>query len=122
MAVGETRFPAMPGIEGLRLGTAMAGIKKPGRRDLVVIEIAEGATVAGSFTLNAFCAAPVTVAKANLAGCQARGEGLASLSSTPAMPMPVPARSACAMPGPPVPSWPSWPAWARTACCRSPPG
>ncbi|WP_445157177.1 bifunctional glutamate N-acetyltransferase/amino-acid acetyltransferase ArgJ [Halomonas sp. E14] len=75
MAVGETRFPAMPGIEGLRLGTAMAGIKKPGRRDLVVIEIAEGATVAGSFTLNAFCAAPVTVAKANLAGCQARGEG-----------------------------------------------
>lgn len=75
MAVGETRFPAMPGIEGLRLGTAMAGIKKPGRRDLVVIEIAEGATVAGSFTLNAFCAAPVTVAKANLEGCQARGEG-----------------------------------------------
>ncbi|MCE8015688.1 bifunctional glutamate N-acetyltransferase/amino-acid acetyltransferase ArgJ [Halomonas sp. MCCC 1A17488] len=75
MAVGETRFPAMPAIEGLRLGTAMAGIKKPGRRDLVVIEIAEGARVAGSFTLNAFCAAPVTVAKEHLATCQARGEG-----------------------------------------------
>ncbi|MCE8020085.1 bifunctional glutamate N-acetyltransferase/amino-acid acetyltransferase ArgJ [Halomonas sp. MCCC 1A11036] len=75
MAVGETRFPAMPVIEGLRLGTAMAGIKKPGRRDLVVIEIAEGARVAGSFTLNAFCAAPVTVAKEHLAACQARGEG-----------------------------------------------
>jgi glutamate N-acetyltransferase / amino-acid N-acetyltransferase len=74
MAVGETRFPAMPAIDGLRLGSAMAGIKKPGRRDLVVIEIPEGARVAGSFTRNAFCAAPVTVAKANLAACQARGD------------------------------------------------
>ncbi|RCV87775.1 bifunctional glutamate N-acetyltransferase/amino-acid acetyltransferase ArgJ [Billgrantia montanilacus] len=74
MAVGETCFPAMPAIDGLRLGSAMAGIKKPGRRDLVVIEIPEGARVAGSFTRNAFCAAPVTVAKANLAACQARGD------------------------------------------------
>ncbi|EWG99138.1 hypothetical protein Q427_26680 [Halomonas sp. BC04] len=75
MAVGETRFPAMPAIDGLRLGSTMAGIKKPGRRDLVVIEIPEGARVAGSFTRNAFCAAPVTVAKQNLAECQARSEG-----------------------------------------------
>ena len=75
MAVGETRFPAMPAIDGLRLGSSMAGIKKPGRRDLVVIEIPPGARVAGSFTQNAFCAAPVTVAKGNLASCQARGEG-----------------------------------------------
>ncbi|WP_104202367.1 bifunctional glutamate N-acetyltransferase/amino-acid acetyltransferase ArgJ [Billgrantia saliphila] len=74
MAVGDTHFPAMPVIEGLRLGTAMAGIKKPGRRDLVVVEIPAGARVAGSFTLNAFCAAPVTLAKSNLAACQARGE------------------------------------------------
>lgn len=75
MAVGETRFPAMPVIEGLRLGSAMAGIKKPGRRDLVVIEVPAGARVAGSFTLNAFCAAPVTVAKQHLAECHERGEG-----------------------------------------------
>ncbi|MGQ4877411.1 bifunctional glutamate N-acetyltransferase/amino-acid acetyltransferase ArgJ [Billgrantia sp. LNSP4103-1] len=75
MAVGETDFPAMPAIEGLRLGTAMAGIKKPGRRDLVVIEIAEGARVSGSFTRNAFCAAPVTVARENLAECHSRSEG-----------------------------------------------
>ncbi|RDB43760.1 bifunctional glutamate N-acetyltransferase/amino-acid acetyltransferase ArgJ [Halomonas sp. DQ26W] len=75
MAVGETHFPAMPAVDGLRLGSAMAGIKKPGRRDLVVIEIPAGARVAGSFTRNAFCAAPVTVAKANLAACQVRGEG-----------------------------------------------
>ena len=48
-----------------------AGIKKPDRRDLVVIEVAEGSRVAGSFTLNAFCAAPVVVAKQNLAACGA---------------------------------------------------
>ena len=75
MAVGETVFPQMPAIQGLRLGTASAGIKKPGRRDLVVIEVPEGASVAGTFTRNAFCAAPVQVAKRHLA---ARGEqGLA---------------------------------------------
>ncbi|TFH85124.1 bifunctional glutamate N-acetyltransferase/amino-acid acetyltransferase ArgJ [Billgrantia azerbaijanica] len=72
MAVGESRFPAMPVIEGLRLGTAMAGIKKPERRDLVVIEVPEGARVAGTFTRNAFCAAPVTVAREHLAACTAR--------------------------------------------------
>ncbi|WP_163576608.1 bifunctional glutamate N-acetyltransferase/amino-acid acetyltransferase ArgJ [Halomonas faecis] len=72
MAVGESRFPVMPVIEGLRLGTAMAGIKKPDRRDLVVIEVPEGARVAGTFTRNAFCAAPVTVARTHLAACTAR--------------------------------------------------
>ena len=66
MAVGESHFPIMPRIDGVRLGTAMAGIKKPGRRDLVVIEVAEGASVAGTFTRNAFCAAPVHVAKEHL--------------------------------------------------------
>jgi glutamate N-acetyltransferase/amino-acid N-acetyltransferase len=57
----------MPEIAGLRLGTASAGIKTPGRRDLVVIEVPQGASLAGVFTLNAFCAAPVTVAKQHLA-------------------------------------------------------
>ncbi|MCH4561680.1 bifunctional glutamate N-acetyltransferase/amino-acid acetyltransferase ArgJ [Halomonas sp. EGI 63088] len=75
MAVGEAPFPEMPVIEGLRLGTTMAGIKKPGRRDLVVIEMPEGARVAGTFTRNAFCAAPVSVAREHLAACVARGEG-----------------------------------------------
>nr|WP_299240269.1 bifunctional glutamate N-acetyltransferase/amino-acid acetyltransferase ArgJ [uncultured Halomonas sp.] len=67
MAVGQTSFPDMPVVEGIRLGTAKAGIKKPDRRDLVVIEIAEGASVAGTFTRNAFCAAPVLVAREHLA-------------------------------------------------------
>ena len=66
MAVGKGTFPALPAINGVRLGTAMAGIKKLERRDLVVIEIAAGATVAGTFTRNAFCAAPVHVAKRHL--------------------------------------------------------
>jgi glutamate N-acetyltransferase/amino-acid N-acetyltransferase len=70
MAVGNVPFPAMPPIKGVRLGSTMAGIKKPGRRDLVVIELPKAATVAGVFTLNAFCAAPVHVAKAHLASCQ----------------------------------------------------
>ncbi|QTF94059.1 bifunctional glutamate N-acetyltransferase/amino-acid acetyltransferase ArgJ [Halomonas sp. BM-2019] len=67
MAVGDASFPPMPAIPGVRLGTAMAGIKKPNRRDLVVIEAPAGARVAGTFTRNAFCAAPVTVAQEHLA-------------------------------------------------------
>lgn len=66
MAVGMKPFPEMPPLDGVRLGTAMAGIKKPNRRDVVVIELPNTSTVAGVFTRNAFCAAPVTVAKAHL--------------------------------------------------------
>ncbi|MBZ9538436.1 bifunctional glutamate N-acetyltransferase/amino-acid acetyltransferase ArgJ [Modicisalibacter tunisiensis] len=66
MAVGEAVFPRMPVLDGLRLGTAEAAIKKPGRRDLVVIELPENTTVAGVFTRNAFCAAPVHVAREHL--------------------------------------------------------
>lgn len=71
MAVGDASFPEMPAIPGVRLGSAMAGIKKANRRDLVVIEVPEGARGAGVFTRNAFCAAPVTVAREHLAGGQA---------------------------------------------------
>ncbi len=66
MAVGPDTFPTMEAIAGFRLGTASAGIKTPGRRDLVVMEIAAGSSVAGVFTRNAFCAAPVTVAKQHM--------------------------------------------------------
>ncbi len=67
MAVGKAHFPDMPRIEGLRLGTARAGIKKADRRDLVILELAEGSHVAATFTRNAFCAAPVHVARRHLA-------------------------------------------------------
>jgi glutamate N-acetyltransferase/amino-acid N-acetyltransferase len=54
-------------VSGLRLGTAAAGIRKVGRSDLLVISLPEGASVAGVFTRNRFCAAPVQIAKSHLA-------------------------------------------------------
>ncbi|HKM15439.1 MAG TPA: bifunctional glutamate N-acetyltransferase/amino-acid acetyltransferase ArgJ [Marinospirillum sp.] len=66
MAVGQLVLPEFNLIKGLRIGTASAGIKKVGRKDLVVFELAEGSTTAGVFTLNAFCAAPVQVAREHL--------------------------------------------------------
>ena len=54
-------------IAGVRLGIASAGIKKPGRRDITLIELAPGSRVAGVFTQNRFCAAPVAVCKQHLA-------------------------------------------------------
>ncbi|MCP5160963.1 MAG: bifunctional glutamate N-acetyltransferase/amino-acid acetyltransferase ArgJ [Hahellaceae bacterium] len=67
MAVGRGDLPEMFPVSGVKIGVAKAGIKKPGRRDVVVFEIAEGATVAGVFTKNAFCAAPVVLCKQHLA-------------------------------------------------------
>lgn len=53
-------------VAGVELGVAMAGIKKPNRKDLLVIRLAPGAAVAGVFTQNRFCAAPVILAKKHL--------------------------------------------------------
>ena len=53
-------------IPGVNLGVAMAGVKKAGRNDLLVMRLAPGTAVAGVFTQNRFCAAPVTLAKRNL--------------------------------------------------------
>jgi glutamate N-acetyltransferase/amino-acid N-acetyltransferase len=60
-------LPVIYPVAGFRLGTACAGIKSPGRRDLVVMELAEGSACTAVFTRNAFCAAPVTVARDHLA-------------------------------------------------------
>ncbi|MEK7810194.1 MAG: bifunctional ornithine acetyltransferase/N-acetylglutamate synthase, partial [Pseudomonadota bacterium] len=54
-------------VAGVFLGTAEAGIKRANRKDVLVIKLEEGATVAGVFTTNRFCAAPVTVALEHLA-------------------------------------------------------
>ena len=59
-------------VAGVRLGTARAGIKYPDRRDLVVVELAAGTQAAAVFTRNAFCAAPVTVARTHLAAASPR--------------------------------------------------
>ena len=55
-------------VRGVRLGIASAGIKKPGRRDITLIELAPSTRVAGVFTQNRFCAAPVTLCRQHLAG------------------------------------------------------
>jgi len=67
MAVGEYPFPQMHPVKGVKCTAVSAGIKKVGRRDVVLFEFAEGSSVAGVFTKNAFCAAPVTVCKEHLA-------------------------------------------------------
>ena len=54
-------------VAGVQLGYAQAGIRKTDRKDLLVITVPEGASVAGGFTPNAFCAAPVHVCKRHLA-------------------------------------------------------
>ena len=66
MAVGLCPFPDMPAVPGISLGTTCAGIKQTVRDDLLVIQMPEHATCAAVFTQNAFCAAPVHVAKSHL--------------------------------------------------------
>ncbi len=53
-------------VPGVRLGTAQAGIRKPGRWDLLVMSFVPGTTFAGVFTRNRFCAAPVAVCREHL--------------------------------------------------------
>ena len=53
-------------IKGISLGIAKAHIKKPNRKDLLLVTIAEGSKVSGVFTQNAFCAAPVILCKEHL--------------------------------------------------------
>lgn len=66
MAVGLGPLPSFHIIDGMRIGVASAGIKKPGRKDIVVFELDSGAVVAALFTRNKFCAAPVRVAREHL--------------------------------------------------------
>jgi glutamate N-acetyltransferase/amino-acid N-acetyltransferase len=53
-------------VAGVRLGVTAAGIRKANRRDLTLIELAPGSRVAGVFTKNRFCAAPVLVCREHL--------------------------------------------------------
>jgi glutamate N-acetyltransferase/amino-acid N-acetyltransferase len=54
-------------VPGVQLGIAMAGVRKANRRDLLVMRLAEGSVVAGVFTRNRYCAAPVQVCREHLA-------------------------------------------------------
>ena len=66
MAVGEGFTGEVHPVAGVRLAAVESGIRYQNRLDLVLIEIEAGASVAGVFTQNAFCAAPVSVARENL--------------------------------------------------------
>jgi glutamate N-acetyltransferase/amino-acid N-acetyltransferase len=62
-------------IAGVRIGVAEAGIRKANRKDLTVVLIDEGAAVAGVFTQNRFCAAPVQICREHLV----RGQGIRAM-------------------------------------------
>ena len=79
-------------VDGIELGFAQAGIRKPNRKDLLVMHLCEGGTVAGVWTTNRFCAAPVQLCKKHLStglsaralvintGCANAGTGARGLS------------------------------------------
>ena len=62
-------------VAGVELGFAEVGVRKADRKDLLVIRLTEKATVAGVFTQNRFCAAPVLLSKDHLAA----GQGIRAL-------------------------------------------
>ena len=70
MAVGLDNLPTLHPVPGVRVGVSCAGIKTPGRKDLVVFELCSGCCTAAVFTSNKFCAAPVQLAKNHLAQTQ----------------------------------------------------
>jgi len=65
MSENKTELSFLP-VPGVRLATIGAGIRYQGRDDLLALELAPGATTAAVFTRNAFCAAPVTLARHHL--------------------------------------------------------
>jgi glutamate N-acetyltransferase / amino-acid N-acetyltransferase len=79
-------------VSGIELGFAEAHVRKPNRKDVLVVKLTEGTKVAGVFTLNRFCAAPVVLCKEYLAqqagirallvntGCANAGTGADGLS------------------------------------------
>jgi len=72
MSVGLIEPDMLLPIKGIRLAAVSAGIKKNQNKDLVLIELAENSTCAAVFTKNKFCAAPVILAKKNIAAASPR--------------------------------------------------
>lgn len=66
MAVGDTHFPIMYPIEGVRIAVSEAYIRYANRKDLVIFEFSPKSTVAGVFTQSAFAAAPVILSRQHL--------------------------------------------------------
>ncbi len=72
MAVGESPLPVLLPVEGVRLATVSAGVRRAGELDLVVMELSEGTQAAAVFTRNRFRAAPVRIAEAHLQAASPR--------------------------------------------------
>jgi glutamate N-acetyltransferase/amino-acid N-acetyltransferase len=66
-------------VPGIELGYAEAGVRKANRKDVLVMKLAPSASVAGVFTTNRFCAAPVQVCKAHLEGLRVAGGPIRAL-------------------------------------------
>ncbi len=66
MPVGYTQLPELLPVAGVRLASVAAGVRYAERNDMVVMELAEHSQCAAVFTRNAFCAAPVIVARQHL--------------------------------------------------------
>ena len=62
-------------VAGVRIGVTEAGVRKANRKDVSVFLLDEGTSVAGVFTQNRYCAAPVQVCREHLAG----GQGVRAL-------------------------------------------
>ena len=62
-------------VRGVEIGVAMAGVRKANRRDVTMVRLAEGSSVAGVFTANRFCAAPVLLCREHLAA----GKGIRAI-------------------------------------------
>jgi len=67
MPIGYSQLPELLPVAGIRLASVAAGIRYQNRDDLVLVELAEDSQCAAVFTRNAFCAAPVIVARRHLA-------------------------------------------------------
>ena len=67
MPIGYSELPELLAVPGVRLAAVAAGIRYKDRNDLVVMQLVTGSRVAAVFTRNAFCAAPVSVAREHLA-------------------------------------------------------
>jgi len=72
MAIGLNELPPLYPVAGVRLSVAKAGVRYQERNDVVLIACDEGSVCAGVYTKNAFCAAPVQIAKKNMREAQPR--------------------------------------------------
>lgn len=72
MAVGEGKLGEVYSVAGIRLAAVESNIRYQDRLDLVLIEMPEQASVAGVFTQNAFCAAPVSICKQHMQAASSR--------------------------------------------------